>query len=98
MQRPNNVTPTRIPSLGAIVRLFSFTGLLRGSWAKGAIGGMIRDTIWWNPLALGYGVPVEVPDARTALFRGSRDCAGSGTGRWNRKEATPCRGHNQHRN
>ena len=41
------VTPTRMPSLGVIVRLFSFTGTSPGMCAHGrANGGMNRLTIW----------------------------------------------------
>src|SRR5450759_5385356 len=54
MQRPNKVTPTKIPSLGVIVRLVSFTGELRGFVREARDWRMVRNKIWLNPLACCY--------------------------------------------
>src|SRR5260370_30246602 len=53
MQRPTNVTPTKMPSFGAIVRLFSFTGHLRGVVRRRNWRNMSRHGIV-NPLAFCY--------------------------------------------
>src|SRR3984893_3967525 len=60
MQRPSKVTPTKIPSLGVIVRLVSFTGASPGNCMQGAIGGLSRATVEFDRFA-----PVTNPFRRS---------------------------------
>src|SRR4051795_11537051 len=66
-QSPHMAVPTRMPSLGAIVRLVGFTGILRRLCKRLAHRFATRYSD--RLLALGYDVHVEVP---AAVFSGRR--------------------------
>src|SRR3954452_4743682 len=66
-QSPHMAVPTRMPSLGAIVRLVGFTGVLRRLCKRLAHRFATRYSD--KALALGYDVHVEVP---AAVFSGRR--------------------------
>src|SRR5882672_8450989 len=81
MQRPNSVTPTKIPSLGVIVRLVSFTGAsprglcARCDWRDESRYGRARI------LALRYERSVKIPHPRTAAVPKARGlCKNAGIG------------------
>src|SRR6266545_3763807 len=76
MQRPNRVTPTKIPSLGVIVRLVSFTGHLRGGlharcdWRNYSRHDIVKSFSTWLPSLLGRTTPVM----KVAIVSGGGDC------------------------
>src|SRR5712664_2343866 len=100
MQRPSKVTPTKIPSLGVIVRLVSFTANLREElragcdWRNGLRHDIVKPFSAWLPSSLGRNTPATKGRRRLRRWGVPR----GRSRRWNRGAAVTCRGYNQHRN
>src|SRR3954470_150850 len=85
-QSPHMAVPTRMPSLGAIVRLVGFTGVLRRLCKRLAHRFATRYSD--KALALGYDVHVEVPAAVFSGRRRRKKLVGKATGK---EQEAPCR-------
>src|SRR6266852_6026622 len=100
MQRPSKVTPTKIPSLGVIVRLVSFTANLREElragcdWRNGLRHDIVKPFSAWLPSSLGRNTPATKGRRRLRRWGCREADQGAGIG----GAAVTCRGYNQHRN
>src|SRR5712672_153985 len=100
MQRPNRVTPTKIPSLGVIVRLVSFTGASPGGlharcdWRNYSRHDIVKSFSTWLPSLLGRTTPVT----KVAIVSGGGACREADQDAGIGGAAATCRGYNQHRN